>query len=77
MSSATKKLDKAPEQFVRFNLSQRLEHLLMMISFTMLVVTGLPQKFFGEGVSQAIIMGLGGIDNTRLVPPTFPLGFCL
>src|SRR5512133_4039294 len=77
ISSKKSKQAKAPEQFVRFNPSQRLEHLLMMISFTLLVVTGLPQKFFTEGISQAIIMGFGGIENIRLVHRFVALVFCL
>ncbi|HEX9017527.1 MAG TPA: cytochrome b/b6 domain-containing protein [Chloroflexota bacterium] len=68
---------KAPEQFVRFNRSQRAEHFLMMLSFTLLVVTGLPQKFFTEGISQTIIMGLGGIENTRLLHRVVATVFCL
>jgi formate dehydrogenase subunit gamma len=77
MSSATAKSSHMPEQVTRFNVSQRAEHLLMMIAFTMLVVTGLPQKFFGAGISQAIILGLGGIDTIRLVHRTFAIIFCL
>ena|SRR5450756_1882127 len=77
MSSATSKPSELPKEFVRFNLSQRLEHLLMVISFTVLVVTGLPQKFFGAGISQSIILALGGIDNTRLVHHVFAIVFCL
>ncbi len=79
MSSANDKTDKTvqpPEEFIRFNLSQRAEHLLMMISFTMLVLTGLPQKFYGADISQAIILGFGGIDNIRLVHRTFAIIFC-
>ncbi len=77
MSSTKGKQTKAPEQFVRFNVSQRAEHFLMMIAFTLLVVTGLPQKFFTEGISQAIIMGLGGIENTRLVHRVVAIVFCI
>jgi cytochrome b subunit of formate dehydrogenase len=77
MSSTKGKLSQAPETFVRFNVSQRVEHFLMMVSFTMLVVTGLPQKFFTEGISQAIIMGLGGIESTRLIHRGFAIAMCV
>ncbi len=63
--------------FVRFSRSQRAEHLLMMISFTVLVVTGIPQKFFGSGWAQTIIMALGGIETTRLIHRGFATLFCL
>lgn len=69
--------NKEPEYFVRFSRSQRAEHLLMMISFTALVVTGLPQKFFGSSLSQAIILALGGIETTRLIHRGFAIVFCL
>lgn len=67
----------APREFVRFNASQRAEHFLMMISFTLLVITGLPQKFYTEGISQAIILGFGGIENIRLVHRVVAIVFCL
>ena len=56
-----------PEEFVRFSFSQRAEHFTMMISFTILVVTGLPQKFYGDAWAQAIMIALGGIETVRLV----------
>ena len=77
MTSAKGETSQPPEEFVRFNLSQRIEHILMMVSFTILVVTGLPQKFFGAEVSQAIMLAFGGIDNIRLVHRTFAIIFCL
>ncbi len=77
MESAHRKATKLPEYFVRFSLSQRMEHLLMMISFTTLVVTGLPQKFFGSGWAQTIIFALGGIETTRLIHRGFAILFCL
>jgi formate dehydrogenase subunit gamma len=68
---------RSPETFVRFSPSQRMEHLLIMISFTALVVTGLPQKFFGAGWAQNLILLMGGIDNTRFLHRAFAILFCL
>ncbi len=65
------------EQFVRFSFSQRTEHLLLIVSFTVLVLTGVPQKFFGSGWAQNLIMTMGGIETTRLVHRTFAVLFCL
>ncbi len=65
------------EQFVRFSLSQRAEHLFMMVSFTALVITGVPQKFFWAGWAQAIILALGGIEATRAIHHVFAAIFCL
>ncbi len=49
----------------RFNLSQRIEHWILVFSFTVLAVTGLPQKFAGDGWAESIIAVLGGIETTR------------
>jgi formate dehydrogenase subunit gamma len=50
---------------VRFSPRQRAEHALMLVVFTVLCVTGLPQKFFQADISVAIINALGGIGTVR------------
>jgi formate dehydrogenase gamma subunit len=55
------------KQYLRFSLAQRLEHWVMVISFTVLAVTGLPQKFAGDGWAEALIAALGGIEFTRVI----------
>ncbi len=52
---------------IRFALSQRLEHILLMVSFSMLCLTGLPQKLNTAGWAHAVIASLGGIDTTRAI----------
>lgn len=56
-----------PQRFVRFSTLQRVEHLLVMIFFLMLVITGLPQEFFENPWAIWIIDRLGGIDTTRFI----------
>lgn len=51
----------------RFSLVQRIEHWLVLLSFTALAVTGLPQKFAGDGWAEAVIAALGGIENVRVI----------
>lgn len=41
--------------FQRFNLSQRLEHLVLFLSIAVLLITGLPQKYQLASWSQAIL----------------------
>jgi formate dehydrogenase gamma subunit len=53
--------------FLRFSIAQRLEHLLLVLSFTILALTGLPQKFATAGISQFIINIFGGIETTRII----------
>jgi cytochrome b subunit of formate dehydrogenase len=50
---------------VRFSPRQRAEHLLMLIVFTVLCVTGLPQKYFQSDISIAIVNALGGLGPVR------------
>jgi cytochrome b subunit of formate dehydrogenase/mono/diheme cytochrome c family protein len=51
----------------RFSLLQRLEHLVLLLSFTMLALTGLPQKFATVPLSQFVIDLFGGIESIRVV----------
>jgi|SRR3989304_3231288 len=66
---------RGPQRFVRFSLSQRLEHLVLMLIFLALVLTGLPQRFYDHPWSQWTVLHLGGIDNTRFLHRTFALVF--
>jgi cytochrome b subunit of formate dehydrogenase len=57
----------AQQQYRRFTLAQRVEHVVMFTSFIVLAVTGLPQKFAEAGLSVTIINLLGGIESTRQI----------
>ncbi|MBI4186517.1 MAG: DUF4405 domain-containing protein [Chloroflexi bacterium] len=63
--------------FIRFNLSQRVQHIILMVIFTALAVTGLAQRFHTAGWAEWVIMGLGGIEQTRLIHRIFGLLFTL
>lgn len=57
-----------PESSVeRFSRVERLEHLVVMVCFVLLVLTGLPQRLPDVGASMAIVQFLGGIAATRLI----------
>jgi len=51
----------------RFHLSHILEHWMLMITFSILAVTGLSQKFYNYDFAQWIIIQLGGIDDCRRI----------
>jgi cytochrome b subunit of formate dehydrogenase len=55
------------DSVVRFTLVQRIEHILLLASFTILGVTGLPQKYALSPISDWIIGALGGIETTRQI----------
>ncbi len=61
------------ETFVRFATSQRLEHMLLLISFSILGFTGLIQKFNQVSLAENLILALGGIETVRLIHRMFAL----
>ena len=63
--------DREDVTFTRFVLSQRIEHILLIISFGMLCLTGLPQKFHDAVWGQWIMSALGGIVSVRVIHHIF------
>ncbi len=61
---------RQPVSFVRFDLFQRIEHLLFLLSFTTLGFTGLIQKFAESPLSLVFLRAFGGIESTRLIHRT-------
>src|SRR3972149_1617929 len=55
------------KKITRFDVHQIIQHGGLMVSFILLVVTGLPLKFNNLGVSQWWIGVWGGVDTTRSV----------
>jgi formate dehydrogenase subunit gamma len=55
------------ERVRRFSTARIAEHLAHVITFVVLVCTGLSQRFYSLEISQWIILHLGGIDNVRLI----------
>ncbi len=53
--------------FVRFTLSQRIEHAIQIVSFTTLVLTGIAQKYNTHVAAEWIIQLFGGIEMTRTI----------
>ena len=53
--------------YQRFPLARRIEHWIMMLSFTTLALTGLPQRFSSAPISIAFVGMLGGIETLRTI----------
>jgi cytochrome b subunit of formate dehydrogenase len=51
--------------YVRFTLSDRVQHLVMLLSFTTLGITGLVQKYPINALSLIIVRLWGGVENIR------------
>lgn len=58
--------DAPAREYTRFSLSDRVQHLVMLLSFTTLAITGLAQKFALNPVSLFIVRLWGGVENLRL-----------
>lgn len=53
--------------YPRFDTWQRVEHALLILSFSVLSITGLPQKFPDAAWGDLMIRLMGGIEITRLI----------
>jgi len=58
---------KADNRIRRFHTGRIIEHWIALVTFIILVSTGLTQKFYPLDISQWFIMKSGGIDNVRLI----------
>lgn len=56
-----------PQGYWRFNVAQRVEHMVLIVSFTVLSVTGIPQKWPDSWWGDLMIRGMGGIELTRYI----------
>jgi formate dehydrogenase gamma subunit len=56
-----------PRRYLRFPVTYRVEHWILVATFTTLAITGLVQKFATTGLAQAILRTLGGIETTRVI----------
>jgi formate dehydrogenase gamma subunit len=69
MAQAVKKIDEksGEEKYLRFDKGARIEHALLILSFTVLTVTGLPQKYPETTWAAVMITMMGGIELTRII----------
>lgn len=56
-----------PDNFNRFSISERLQHLILITTVTFLALTGLPQKFSSTAWAPVMVQWLGGIDVLRVI----------
>jgi len=57
----------ASKTYTRFDLAQRIEHAVFLVSFSMLGWTGLIQKFADSPISLFFLQMFGGIEATRSI----------
>jgi formate dehydrogenase gamma subunit len=69
--------DRTRERYLRFTVSDRIEHWVQVIAFTALAITGLVQRYAGAWLSQRIIEWLGGIESVRIIHRAFATALML
>lgn len=55
------------KEYQRFRLMARIEHIVLLVSFTILAITGLPQMYAVLPISQRWVEFLGGIEAVRIM----------
>ncbi len=60
---------------LRFAVSQRIEHILLIVSFSVLCLTGLPQRYSSVGWARTILGALGGLQTARTIHHFFAVVF--
>jgi formate dehydrogenase gamma subunit len=55
------------KRYPRFRVGAQVEHWILVVSFTILCLTGLPQKYVDFPISQSLIELMGGIETTRII----------
>jgi len=67
----------AEKKYLRFTISDRIEHWVQMASFATLGLTGLIQKYAASSISLSIISILGGIETVRIIHRIASIGLML
>ncbi len=55
------------QQFPRFRVGARIEHVILLVSFTILGLTGLPQKYVESDIGAWMVNLMGGIETVRII----------
>lgn len=63
--------------YVRFPLVQRIEHIVLLVSFSTLGLTGLVQKFAGSPIAEFLIKIMGGVELVRIIHHAAAIIFAL
>jgi formate dehydrogenase gamma subunit len=61
------------QYYKRFGPAERMEHMALLVSFTMLAVTGLPQRYSEYQIAKDFINVLGGIESVRILHRFFAI----
>lgn len=60
--------ETAPQEtYRRFGAGERFEHIILIVTFAGLALTGIPQRYAGQDWAQGLIELMGGIESIRIV----------
>ncbi len=60
-------MSNTQDSFLRFSLNDRLQHILLIVTFSLLALTGVPQKYSNLDWAKTLVNMIGGIDVVRTI----------
>jgi len=63
--------------YPRLSVNQRLQHILLMACFTVLILTGFPLHFYKVDALRAIYSVIGGLQGARMIHRTAAIGMII
>ena len=60
-------MSKKVEKIHRFDIPERIEHIVLMVTFTLLAMTGLAQKYAMQNWAISMVDMFGGIESMRVI----------
>ena len=71
MLDEQERVEQVRDKYLRFTVSDRVEHWMQVITFVVLALTGLIQKWPQAGFSEIAIKAMGGIETVRIIHRIF------
>lgn len=60
-------VQQQPKSYIRFAPSTRMEHMILLVTFAGLALTGLPQKYSSQSWAQFMLVIMGGVESVRVI----------
>jgi cytochrome b subunit of formate dehydrogenase len=60
-------VSESQKLYPRFRIGARIEHIILLVSFTILAITGLPQLFVETSIGDGMVNLMGGIETVRII----------
>ena len=60
-------MSESQKLYPRFRIGARIEHVILLVSFSILAITGLPQLIVDSSFGEGMVNLMGGIETVRLI----------